>query len=87
MAPWGRASARGRGGCQNILFILGVTALVVPGGITIGHDLLWIDFPLMIAVALLCIPIFRSKSMVSRKEGAFFVLLYFAYMAFLLSRV
>ncbi len=71
----------------NILFILGVTAFVVPGGISIGSDLLWIDFPLMIAVALLCIPVFRSQKIVSRKEGALFVLLYFAYMALLLSRI
>ncbi|MFV9473213.1 calcium/sodium antiporter [Advenella sp. RU8] len=71
----------------NILFILGVTGFVVPNGLNIGSDLLWIDFPLMIAVSVLCIPIFKSQATVSRKEGAFFVFLYLAYMALLLSRI
>ncbi|NLY64298.1 MAG: calcium/sodium antiporter, partial [Alcaligenaceae bacterium] len=71
-------------GIYNILFILGVTVLAVPGGIHVGSDILWIDIPLMIAVTLICIPVFRSHKTVSRKEGALFVLLYCIYMSILL---
>lgn len=74
-------------GIYNILFILGLTAFAVPGGIHVGTDVLWIDLPLMIAVSLLCYPIFKSNKMVSRKEGAMFVALYCAYIGILLSRL
>lgn len=74
-------------GIYNILFILGMITFVVPGRVNVGLDVLWIDLPLMIAVSLLCYPIFKSNKMVSRKEGVLFVSLYCIYIGVLLSRL
>nr|WP_281496949.1 calcium/sodium antiporter [Ornithinimicrobium sp. F0845] len=65
----------------NIAFILGVTVLVAP--ISIGGELVRVDLPLMAAVALLCLPVFRTGRRVSRTEGVVFVVLYLAYLAYL----
>lgn len=68
----------------NILVILGLTMLLSPGGVDVGRDILMIDLPLALMVALVCLPVFRSGSMVSRTEGVFFVVAYLAYMTMLL---
>lgn len=39
------------------------------------------DLPLAAAVALICLPVFRSGQIVSRHEAAMFVLAYLAYLA------
>ncbi len=70
----------------NILFILGVTCIVSPGGVHVGADILRFDLPLAAAVAIVCVPVFRSNSAVSRREGAFFVTAYLIYFAFLVIR-
>lgn len=69
----------------NLLLILGITAAVPSGGIAVEHDLMRIDLPLMVAVALLCVPVFRSGRRVSRGEGIGFVVLYGVYLAYLLT--
>lgn len=63
----------------NILVILGITCAVTPGGVDVSRDVLWVDLPLGAAVAIACYPVFRSDRMVSRVEGAVFVLSYLAY--------
>jgi cation:H+ antiporter len=68
----------------NILFILGVTALVPADGIAIEPALIYIDIPIMGLVAVACIPVFVSGREVSRREGAFFVGCYLWYLAYLL---
>ncbi len=73
------------GSCiYNILFILGVTSLVAPAGLSVAHDLFWIDLPLAAGVALLMLPVFRTGDSVSRREGALFVGIYLLYMGALL---
>ncbi|HPU14176.1 MAG TPA: calcium/sodium antiporter [Aeromicrobium sp.] len=62
----------------NITFILGVTALVRPLGVT--SELIRVDLPLMAFVALLLIPVFITGRRVSRAEGISFVLAYLAYL-------
>lgn len=69
----------------NLLLILGITATVPAGGIAVEHDLMRIDLPVMVAVALLCIPVFRSGRRVSRGEGITFVALYGVYLTYLLT--
>lgn len=69
---------------SNILLILGVTCLVAPNGVDVGRDVLWIDLPLAAGVAIVCLPVFRSDRMVSRREGIAFVAAYLAYMATLI---
>lgn len=69
----------------NILVILGLTMLVSPGGIEVGRDILWIDLPLAAVVAAVCLPVFKSDGMVSRREGIAFVAAYLAYLAVLVT--
>ena len=68
----------------NILVILGITCLSTPAGIEVEAQILHIDLPLAAAVALVCLPVFRSDAMVSRREGAAFVAAYLVYLGTLL---
>lgn len=65
----------------NILAILGATMVAAPDGVDVSRDVLWIDLPLAAAVALVCLPVFRSGHVVSRAEGGLFVATYVAYLA------
>lgn len=64
----------------NILVIMGLTMMAVPGGIDVSRDVLLIDLPMAALVAVACLPVFRSERRVSRQEGACFVLAYAAYL-------
>jgi cation:H+ antiporter len=68
----------------NILLILGATCLVATDGLLIPASLVRIDIPIMVAVALACIPIFMTGRRVSRGEGVAMVSAYVAYLMFLL---
>jgi cation:H+ antiporter len=68
----------------NIVFILGATALVPPGGIEATPNLIWIDIPVMIAATAACAPVFMTGRRVSRMEGGLFVTAYAAYLGYLL---
>jgi cation:H+ antiporter len=70
---------------SNILVILGITCLVSRGGVDVSRDVLWIDLPLAAAVAIACLPVFRSDRRVSRPEGMVFVGAYLVYFATLLA--
>lgn len=65
----------------NIVAILGLTMVFAPQGIDVGADVLWIDLPLAAAVALICMPVFRSSRTVTRAEGVTFVAAYLAYLS------
>lgn len=69
----------------NILLILGITCLVPAGGLLLPDSLVRIDIPIMVAVAVVCIPIFLSGRRVSRIEGGFMVAAYLVYLAFVVS--
>ena len=69
----------------NILFILGITCVAIPGDIPVDPDLLTFDIPLMAGVAVLCVPVFVSGRNVSRLEGALFVAMYLVYLAYLIT--
>lgn len=68
----------------NIMVILGVTCLVDDRGIKVGRHLIEIDIPIMVGVALLCIPVFLSGRQVSRTEGILFVSAYTTYLGYLI---
>ena len=70
----------------NLLAVLGLTGLVAPGGMPVSPAAAAFDIPVMIAVALLCLPIFFSGSVLSRGEGALFLACYGAYTVFLILR-
>lgn len=69
----------------NILAILGLTCLLTPNGVPVDRELIVIDVPLMLAVAVLCVPVFITGRSVSRTEGALFVTMYFVYFGWLLT--
>jgi len=67
----------------NILAITGIASIVTPGGLEVAPALLRFDLPVMIAVALACMPIFASGHLISRWGGALFVGYYAAYVLYL----
>ncbi|WP_322793872.1 calcium/sodium antiporter [Bellilinea sp.] len=68
----------------NLLGVLGLTALVTPGGVVIPESARQLDLPVMTAVAVACIPIFFSGTKILRREGALFFFYYIAYTAYLI---
>lgn len=70
----------------NILGVLGISAMVTPGGLAAAAALVNFDLPVMIAVALACLPIFFTGLVIARWEGALFLGYYAAYTAYLLLR-
>lgn len=68
----------------NILLVLGVTAVVAPGGVAVAQSVLNFDLPVMIAVAVACLPIFFTGYRIDRWEGAVFLGYYLSYMAYLI---
>ncbi|HMQ29391.1 MAG TPA: calcium/sodium antiporter [Chloroflexaceae bacterium] len=67
----------------NLLGILGLAALVTPGGLNVNPLMLSFDLPIMIAVAAACLPIFFTGFTIARWEGVLFLGSYVAYTAFL----
>ncbi len=67
----------------NILFILGISAIVGKGGIQVAESALYFDIPVMTAVAIACLPIFFSGRKLDRWEGAVFLIYYVAYTVYL----
>jgi len=64
----------------NILGILGVTVVFQPMSTqTLG----WMEVGVMLGTAIVIIPLFRTNWTLSRLEGAFLLLCYLAYLAFL----
>jgi cation:H+ antiporter len=66
----------------NILGILGVSGLVAGGDLSVARSIENFDLPVMVAVALACMP-FMTGGRMMRFEGAVFVAFYLAYTAYL----
>jgi cation:H+ antiporter len=67
----------------NLLCVLGLASLVSPSAIPVAANALAFDFPVMIAVALACLPIFFTGYRINRWEGLLFLSYYLAYTAYL----
>ena len=67
----------------NILGILGLSALVSSDGLAVAPSLASFDTPVMVAVALACLPIFFTGHLISRAEGGLFLGYYVAYTLYL----
>ncbi|MFZ5737812.1 MAG: calcium/sodium antiporter [Pseudomonadota bacterium] len=67
----------------NLLGVLGVSAAVVPGGLSIAPAMTAFDIPVMVAVAIACLPIFFTGNLIARWEGALFLALYVVYTIYL----
>ena len=68
----------------NLLAVLGLTAMVAPGGLPVSDAAIHFDFPVMLAVAVACLPIFFVGYTIQRWEGAMFLGYYVAYTAYLI---
>lgn len=69
----------------NVALILGPTVLVAPGTVPVPDDVLALDLVLIVAAAVVCVPVFLTQRRLSRVEGGAFVTVYLVYMVWLLS--
>ncbi len=67
----------------NLLAVLGCAALLTPAGVSVAPAALYFDLPVMIAVALACLPVFFTGYTIARWEGIVFLAYYAAYIAYL----
>ncbi len=67
----------------NILSVIGLAGMVSPAGIPVAKAAISFDIPVMIAVAVACLPVFFSDSRIDRWEGALFVAYYVAYTVYI----
>lgn len=67
----------------NIFAILGLTSLVAPAGIAVPMAAIQFDIPVMLLVALACLPIFFTGLVISRHEGILLLGYYVLYTLFL----
>jgi cation:H+ antiporter len=68
----------------NLLVVLGATSALSPEGIHISSAAMAFDIPVMVAVAIMCFPIFFSGNLVSRWEGGLLLAYYLAYTLYLI---
>jgi cation:H+ antiporter len=68
----------------NILAVLGLSAAVSPAGINVSTAAMRFDIPVMIAVAVACLPIFFTGNLIARWEGFVFTIYYCVYTAYLI---
>jgi cation:H+ antiporter len=67
----------------NILAVLGVTAAISPNALEVPDGALSLDLPVMIAVAIACLPMFANGYALLRWEGGLFLAFYAAYLGWL----
>ena len=68
----------------NMMGVLGFACIVAPDGIEVSNAVIGFDLPVMIAVALACLPIFFTGGIISRWEGALLLGYYTAYTLYLI---
>ena len=68
----------------NILGVLGASAIAAPDGVQVAEGAIAFDLPVMLAVAVACLPIFLTGHLIARWEGTVFVGYYLAYTAYLI---
>lgn len=67
----------------NLLGVLGLTALLSPSPLVAPAEALRFDIPVMLAAALVCLPVFFTGFVIRRWEAALLLLFYAAYVAYL----
>lgn len=67
----------------NILGVLGLTALLAPGGVPVPSQAIEFDIPVMTAVAVACLPLLFTGNVIRRWEGALFLGYGIAYTTYL----
>jgi cation:H+ antiporter len=67
----------------NILAVLGFSGMLVSTGLPLGPDALSLDIPVMVLLALACLPIFLGGMEINRFEGVSLLLYFFAYLTYI----
>lgn len=57
----------------NLLGVLGLTAVIASGGVPVAPAAMAFDLPVMIGVAVACMPVFFTGHAIARWEGALFL--------------
>ena len=67
----------------NILCVLGLSSILSADGIAVSASALSFDIPVMVGVAIACVPIFFAGRMIGRWKGGLFLLYYILYTVYL----
>lgn len=67
----------------NMLLVLGICAVFSSNGLVVSNAAVALDFPFMIGVSIACLPIFFAGHIITRWNGAVFLIYYVAYLLFL----
>ncbi len=67
----------------NLLLVLGITMVVSPQPIAVPESTIALDLPVMVGAALICLPIFFTRRIVSRREGSLLLVYYLSYTLYL----
>ncbi len=68
----------------NVLAVMGLSALTTPEAIPVATTALYFDIPVMVAAAVVCLPIFFTGAVVARWEGALLLVYYVVYVGFVI---
>jgi cation:H+ antiporter len=68
----------------NILCVLGLSSIIAPAGIEVSAVAIRFDIPVMIAIAVACLPVFFTGYVISRWNGIIFLAFYLAYIVYLI---
>jgi cation:H+ antiporter len=68
----------------NILCVLGFSSIVAPSGINVSAAALHFDIPVMIGVAVACLPVFFAGYQITRANGVVFLAFYGGYLVYLI---
>jgi len=69
----------------NLFLVVGLAAAIVPGGLLVSDPVLQLDLPVMVAVAVACLPIVVTGHRIDRWEGALFLACYLLYVGWLVA--
>jgi len=67
----------------NLMAVLGISAVVSGSGLQVPAALMAFDIPVMVAVALACLPVLFTGHLIARWEGVVFLAYYVAYVIYL----
>jgi len=67
----------------NLLLVLGTTMVLSPQPIAVPEVTIALDLPVMVGAALICLPIFFTRRIVSRREGSLLLAYYLSYTLYL----
>lgn len=67
----------------NIFLVVGLSSVVAPAGIPVSDAVWSFDMPIMIVVAIACLPIFCTGHRIDRWEGILFLVCYLVYVVWL----